>query len=145
MGNRKELSQNMQRLGISNTRSVVVGLALLVASMFLWAAFAPGTASAQLPDICEQYDDPEICIGAIDEADEDDGGNTGPDGNGFDPDGDGNGDGNGDRDGSGDADGELPFTGYPLTALILLLLVLLAIGLTIRSGTALRDKLARRH
>ena len=41
--------------------------------------------------------------------------------------------------------GELPFTGYPLTPLILLLLILLAAGLTLRAYVALRDRLRGRH
>ncbi len=41
--------------------------------------------------------------------------------------------------------GELPFTGYPLTPLILLLLILLAAGLGLRAYVALRDRLSDRH
>ena len=37
--------------------------------------------------------------------------------------------------------GELPFTGYPLTALILLLLILLLLGLAIRAYLAVRDRI----
>jgi hypothetical protein len=44
--------------------------------------------------------------------------------------------------GSVDAGGTLPFTGYPLTALILLLLILLLIGLAIRAYLAVRDRIS---
>ena len=111
------LTKNLVRLGLIALASAIVGL-----------AFA-GPASAQMPSGCVEYDD---------DCDQGPGG-----GGGNNPFGDG--DGSGDRDGSGDADGKLPFTGYPLTGLILLLLILLAVGLAIRSGTALRDKFAHRQ
>jgi hypothetical protein len=41
--------------------------------------------------------------------------------------------------------GELPFTGYPVTPLILLLLMLLAAGLMIRTYLAARDRLHAGH
>lgn len=113
-------------------RSVVLLGLLAMVSVMIGLAFA-GPASAQLPAGCSEYDG-DICNEPIDDGDED--GDIAPSG------GDG---GNGDGNGSGDADGNLPFTGYPLTGLILLLLALLAVGLVIRSGTALRDKFAHRH
>jgi hypothetical protein len=116
---------------INPVRSVALLGLLALASAVIGLVLA-SPASAQFPSGCVEYDD-DPCIGPIDNVDEDGNDGVGP-GNGF-----------GDGDGSGDADGKLPFTGYPLTGLILLLLVLLAVGLTIRSGTALRDKLARRH
>jgi len=102
----------------------LLGLLALASAVIGLVLASP--ASAQFPSGCVEYDD-DPCIGPIDNVDEDGNDGVGP------------------GDGSGDADGKLPFTGYPLTGLILLLLVLLAVGLTIRSGTALRDKLARRH
>ena len=41
-----------------------------------------------------------------------------------------------------DTGDELPFTGYPLTALILLLLILLLVGLAIRAYLAIRERVA---
>jgi hypothetical protein len=42
----------------------------------------------------------------------------------------------------GSTGGSLPFTGYPLTALILLLLILLLVGLALRAYLAVRDRVA---
>lgn len=41
--------------------------------------------------------------------------------------------------------GELPFTGYPVTPLILLLLLLLATGAALRTYVAVRDRMQARH
>ena len=41
--------------------------------------------------------------------------------------------------------GELPFTGYPVTPLILLLILLLASGVMIRTYLAARDRLNGKH
>jgi hypothetical protein len=46
---------------------------------------------------------------------------------------------------TGAASGELPLGGYPVTPFVLLLLVLLLGGLTVRLGLALRDRLRGRH
>ncbi len=136
MGN-KVNHVTIENLGRKNF--VVLGaLAALVVSC-LCLAWA-GSANAQLPSGCVEYDDP--CIGPIDEVDED--GDFGPGfGGGNNPGHFGDGDGLA-HGGSGDADGNLPFTGYPLTGLILLLLVLLLAGLAIRSVVAAREKLAAR-
>lgn len=107
------------------------------------ALFSP-VASAQLfkPAICNQYPDLPQCQ------------DTGPTNNnghhhhhhhGNGPTNDnGNGPtnnlGNGPSANAGNS-GTLPFTGYPLTPLILLLLILLLIGLTIRAYIAVRDRL----
>ena len=40
----------------------------------------------------------------------------------------------------GDGDGNLPFTGYPVTPLVLLLLALLAAGVATRGFVAVRDR-----
>ena len=90
---------------------------------------APASAQSQ-PPICEDYPDLDVCN------EPGGGGGDNPDGD----DGAGPGVGSG---GSGDGDGSLPFTGYPLTGLILLLLALLALGLAIRGAVAIRERLAR--
>lgn len=41
--------------------------------------------------------------------------------------------------------GKLPFTGYPLTPLLLLLLILVLAGLTIRAYLAIRERLGERR
>ncbi len=46
--------------------------------------------------------------------------------------------------GDGTASGELPFTGYPMTPLLLLLLALLAAGLLLRAYLAVRTRLQAR-
>jgi len=93
----------------------------------------PSVAPAQ--SICEQYPNLPVCV------EPDDGG------------GDRDGDDDGDEDvagagagasAGGDGDGELPFTGYPLTPLLLLLLALLLAGLTIRAYLAARERRAGR-
>ena len=111
----------------SGRRNILLTGALVALLAACFALIGAAPASAQSPAACEEYDDP----------------NCGPDG-GEDPiDVPGaNGD-NGTGDGDGDGDGELPFTGYPLTGLILLFLVLLLAGLALRGGAALREKLAR--
>ena len=108
-------------------RRAVVALSLMFAMLVtLFAVLQADTASAQGP-ICLQY--PNECDG--------DAGPTGGTGSSsddlpaFGSGGDGTGTG---------AGGELPFTGYPLTFLILLLLILLAAGLTIRAYVAVRDR-----
>lgn len=108
--------------------------ALLIALVGVMGMFALAAAPAQAqgqPPICEDYPDLEMCDDDDDDDDDDDGGegdDVGPSGNGT---------------GSGDADGSLPFTGYPLTGLILLLLILLAAGLALRGGTALHERFTR--
>lgn len=126
-------------------------LALMAAALIaLFAALAlastsPSTAIAGEPAICDQYPDlPQcekggngggtFCDRNPDSPRCDEGvpGGRGPDSGGAGP--------------SGDAsNGELPFTGYPLTPLLLLLVILLAAGLTIRSYLAARDGLRSGH
>jgi hypothetical protein len=100
----------------------------------LLLASAPAQAQG-LPPICEDYPDLEIC-----EDDDDDGGQDDDDDD-VGPGGTGSGGAGG--DGDGDGNGSLPFTGYPLTGLILLLLILLAAGLALRAGGALRERFSR--
>jgi hypothetical protein len=130
----------MNFTSINPIRALALFGLMTLALSFLGLAFA-NSASAQFPSGCFEYEDP--CIGGTDEAGENGGAGPGGGGghNGFGPGGDGDGNGG---SGTGDADGKLPFTGYPLTSLILLLLVLLASGLVIRGGTALREKFAHR-
>lgn len=117
--------------GITNKRTSIVLTALAAgfACFFAFGLSQASTASAQLP-ICQQYPDDDICIGPTDEAE--DAGDQGPGAGGQ----------NGDNNGSGDADGSLPFTGYPLSALVLLLVALLAAGLGVRAYIAVRDRLS---
>lgn len=118
-----------QRFQLQKTRLIIAfGVAALLAAV-IGSLLAASPASAQLPDICAQYPDDDICVGPGDEASPE--GDQGP------------GDDGGDRDGSGDGDGSLPFTGYPLTTLILLLLLLLALGLLARGVAAVRERLGR--
>jgi hypothetical protein len=122
MGNRK------LTIAIAAFALAFAGAAALIASN-------ASQASAGLPAICEQYPDLPQCTGPTD-----DGGN-----NPTDPS-DGTGpvaDDDGPTAGIGTG-GELPFTGYPLTALILLLLVLLLAGLALRTYLAARDRLGGR-
>lgn len=104
-------------------------IALFSASLLLLGATS---ADAQTPAACEEYEVPPCGDGDGDDDDDGDGDNVGPGSTG-----------GASGDGGGDGDGALPFTGYPLTGLILLFLVLLLLGLTIRAGVALRERLAR--
>ena len=115
----------MKKLG--RRESIIVGafLALLV-GLFALATAAPASAQ-DLPAICDEYPELPECEVRPDPPDPDPDPPEGPTAD----------------DGDGDGDGELPFTGYPLTGLILLFLILLAIGLAIRAGTAIRERIAR--
>ena len=105
--------------------ALVATLGMILAIM---ATMAP-SAHAQLPSACEEYPDLEICIGPTDEESAGDDQGPGVDG------------GNNPSANNGDGNGSLPFTGYPLTSLILLLLALLVIGLTVRAYAAVRERL----
>jgi hypothetical protein len=125
----------------SMDRSVrlAVLLGLFLGALSLLGALAT-PATAQDPAVCQQYNPPN-CEGSV--------GPAGAEGSSTD---DGTGDlvafldldeaGTGGA--SGETSGELPFTGYPLTSLILLLLVLLALGLAVRAYLAARDRLRAR-
>ena len=104
--------------------------ALAVAAVLL----LPQAAQAQLPAICDQYPDLPQC-------EEGGGGGGGGDENPSGDEGPGGGSGNlpsGEADAG--AQGDLPFTGYPMTAILLLMLALLVMGLIIRSVVAIRDR-----
>lgn len=131
---------------VLRTRQLTIAVAtfaLAFAGVTAVLALNASSASAG-PSVCEQYPDLPQCGGAP--------------GGGGDPAGGGDGDsgdegpaaGGGDSAGvqgpsadlSGGRGGDLPFTGYPMTALILLLVVLLLAGLGIRSYLAVRDRVA---
>lgn len=84
-------------------------------------------AQAQQPAICEDYPDLPVC-------------DEGDDGNNPDDEDDNDEDQGPTTGGGGDADGSLPFTGYPITDLLLLLAALLATGLAIRAYLAIRQR-----
>jgi hypothetical protein len=92
-----------------------------------FALIASQPAAAQLPPICEEYPDLPQC--ELPDEEEPPGDN------------DGNGN-NGDNGGTGDTDGNLPFTGYPMTPLLMLVIVLFATAIAIRGYTAIRKRLS---
>jgi hypothetical protein len=109
-------------VAVTRTRITVLAVAAMLVSVFALSAIAASDASASEPAICTQYPDlPQCQPDATDPpvaADP----TAGP---------------------SADvAADNLPFTGYPLTALILLLLTLLLVGLAIRAYLAVRDRIA---
>ena len=104
--------------------------ALALATVCVAMLVAAPSASAQQPAICDRYPNLPQCQGPTgvegptdDAGPTDDGVNPGP-------------------AGTGDAAGDLPFTGYPMTFLILILLALLLLGLAIRAYLAARDRVA---
>jgi hypothetical protein len=109
----------------------------LLAAVCALILFGPSTASASSAAVCDQYPDLPQCQSAGGGGG---GGGTSPSG------GDGGGGGvPGSADtatGSAATAGELPFTGYPLTPLVLFLVILVTGGLTIRAYVAARDRLA---
>lgn len=109
----------------AGVQTILLGLLMTVA----FALFAASPANAQDP--CEQYPNSEDCQGGI-----------GPEPGGGDDDGNlpggedtGAGTGN-----LGDGDGALPFTGYPLTPLVMLLMILLGLGLMARAYVFARER-----
>jgi hypothetical protein len=107
----------------------------LVAMVALASASAvvPATAGAQDPAACQQY--PTSDCGDAGPANG--GGDTSP---GIGP-GGGAGAPSAAGTDSGSSHGTLPFTGYPMTPLLLLVLALLAAGLMLRAALAVRDRL----
>jgi hypothetical protein len=110
-------------------------LVLTVAATLLFSAATADPASAQQPPICAEYPGLPQCEAPAAGGGENPGGGGGGGENAI----------PGSGGSSGDAGGTLPFTGYPLTSLLLLLLVLLAAGLTIRAYLAIRDRVRARE
>lgn len=146
-----------RRAGSSLGLPVVLALAAICAVILVSAP----TAIAATSGVCDQYPDLPQCQAAGDTgggsptvSGGDDGEGAG--GGGDDVEGTGAGvvggaGGGGAIPGSGDGAtgsaskaGELPFTGYPLTPPVLLLLILLAVGISARAYIAARDGLAIR-
>ena len=122
----------LQGAHLNRMRTIVLaGVAGLFFALGLTAVLAP-SAGAQSPgsDFCQEYPNVPGCdTGPTDE------GGSNPNDNGTTPvSGEG-------PTASADTGDELPFTGYPLTALILLLIVLLLVGLSIRGYLAIRARL----
>src|SRR5688500_76223 len=117
------MSRPRMDLGTMSPRaiSLLASVFALLVGMFVFAA-VPATAAAQTPAICYEYPNLPEC--EDEDEDEDDGGPGGP--------------GAGGPSGEANAGGELPFTGYPLNPLILILLLLLALGLATRIYLAVR-------
>ena len=107
--------------------------ALLVACFVLIPASSALAQGNDLPAICDEYPNLPECVVDPDPPEPDPDPNGNPSANNF----------GGDGDRAGNGDGNLPFTGYPLTGLILLLVILIATGIAIRAGIAARDHLAR--
>lgn len=119
----------MTSTAFDTRKNLALAAALLaaVAGIFALTAVAAPEASAQLPSVCEQYPNlPQCDLGPGETEEPPIGGpSAGPTGG----------------PASLGGQGELPFTGYPLTALILLLIVLLLVGLALRSYLAVRDRI----
>ena len=103
--------------------SLIASVIALLVGMFAFAV-VPATAAAQSPAICDEYPNLPECV--EDDRNDRDDDNGGPGAAG--------------PSGEANAGGELPFTGYPLNPLILILLVLLALGLATRMYVAIRDR-----
>lgn len=78
-------------------------------------------AQAQLPSICDEYPDDPSCEVAPTGFDVPPGTDVGPQNLG-----------DGNNIGSGNGNGELPFTGYPISPLILFAILLLLLGIAAR-------------
>jgi hypothetical protein len=131
---RTEVSKvNAQGLMTRKLTAAVAAFALVLAGMTLLLAVNASSASAQLPAICQQYPDLPQCQEPTGPTGPTGAGPTGPTGIGPTTD-------EGPTAGV-TTGGELPFTGYPLTGLILLLLVLLLAGLAIRTYLAVRGRI----
>lgn len=114
---------------------IFVALLLALGLAVVASSVGADQASAQDSSFCEQYPNDPSC-------DDDD--NDNDNDNNDDDSGPGSGPLSGD-DLNGTGGGSLPFTGYPLSPLVILLLILLASGLAIRGYTAVRDRLATRN
>jgi len=123
----------LQGVDFKLTRGAVLGAVAAVLALSFGLLTAE-TASAQGPgsEFCEEYPDFPGCeTGPTGST-----GTTGPTGvEGP------TGAGGPSAGADANAAGTLPFTGYPLTALILLLLILLLVGIAIRAYLAVRDRI----
>ena len=114
-------------VALTRTRIMIWTAAAVVLSMLAFSAIA-STASAQSqPPVCAEYPDLPECQEPTGEEGAADDGAPGA--------------GGGPTADSG-AGGNLPFTGYPVTGLVFLLVALLLVGLAIRSYLAIRDRIA---
>jgi hypothetical protein len=139
-----------RRAGSSLGLVVVLALAAICAVILVAAPTAIAAGSA----VCDQYPDLPQCqaTGATGGGSASVGGGGGDDVEGAgagvvggSASGDGSIPGSGDgATGSASKAGELPFTGYPLTPLVLLLLILLGAGISARAYIAARDRLTIR-
>lgn len=109
------------------------GISIVSLGCILALALALLAAPANAQGICDQYPNSPGC-------------GQGPGGGGGNNDPDNDGDGDEDLVPSanlGDGDGNLPFTGYPVTPLVLLLVALLVTGVVARGYVAVRERQAR--
>jgi hypothetical protein len=111
-------------------RGLLVGFALVFA-FGLTAAPASAQSAA-----CGQYSECGGDVGPTGGAGDDDSGSEALVNLG--------GDGSGPTGNLGDGDGSLPFTGYPMTPLILFVLALLATGLAMRGFVTIRERIRAR-
>ncbi len=121
-----------QGVTIHKFRALVIALVAAFSLAFAFSAILAQSASAQGPGsaLCDRY--PELPQCQDDDGDDDgDDDDKNPSGGGGNP--------STDDDGPS---GNLPFTGYPLGALTLLLVLLLVAGLTLRAYLAVRDRIA---
>lgn len=107
---------------------IVAAFVVALAGFMAISAIVADQANAGVPAICDQYPDLPECQEPVPGPGPSPG--PGPDGG---------------PTADAGVTGELPFTGYPLTPLILLLLALLLAGLAIRTYLAVRDRLADDH
>lgn len=113
--------------------ALLAALAVAVTGMLVMAP----AAVAQEPAVCEQYPDLPQCV---DDTDEDTDTDENRDEDQASPVPGGGGPSASDSGGGGN----LPFTGYPVNSLVLLLLGLLAAGAALRGYLAIRERLASR-
>lgn len=120
--------QSMISRRVATTLAATAAFILL---MLAYGGYSATTAQAQgLPAICDQYPDLPQC-----QVDPDPDPDPNPNPPDIGPNAGGDGDGTGAAAGS-----ELPFTGFPITPLVLILILLLLAGLTLRAYLAMRER-----